>query len=1470
MEDDEEYDEEVDDEEPNQRAHGREQRPSSVHQNLTTNASPSACLGSETAMEPISITLDMADRVKRQLSMHLQLLASTFVATINLSDLEETLCRPITTFVDQIHATLHRSSLLLASLSSIRNLLPLVNETRKFVHEFAGLSILPCFSSSSEDRAQLLNTPSIPLPFFLMDYILRSALWPYPDLLPPGLASPKALVPPRQRGLFTADEDGLIVLGIANFAEASPKRFAALVEHCNSDTPKTAAGDKSPRMHSSFFRFVATNLLPTRTPRQLYCRKCYVDFFGRLLTQRKSTGFGPGNSTFSSRSPLGLLLQDFQSPDFASVEAKLDLLRSCVPAFARQTSSYRRTYALGSIFSRPDVWHRLPAEYRACTSSLARQMTMSCLLTSAPVPTRDCLNVRFHASSAITHFFDEAMLSWWPSLEDLEGTAHADPPPFPVSAVTSSLTSSFAVGNPVISGNLVVITSLPCAPVEPVFQVVLPPPSITVSSILPPSTAVVSHQPAKKVATTPYLSRPPFPNHPSFTVVPSRSAFALNESPSGCSLVQTSTNVSVVCRSTQTSVATPPSLTSPLKSTSPKPPSIIPPLARPFLPLMPSQSQLDITLASKATPGTASLRPIAPAPPSKPVEKSGFGVSSVRSFSNKPSTLLPHTTTMTINSAKCIRWKRRKSRLSLSGDNKGTLASVTIPSLPTSETHPSRVPGITAGIVGGFRRISPRPPNIPRPHITGTLCTLPNVRPAAARASSRSIAQSPDVVKFIQSFNQSLDRVRSTLAGAATTAIEPTSRRNATTSLIASTLSTSNSRPVVAKFLRRCGCKKNGGGSDDLLLMTRSRRSGPSMQLTWGREADEADVLYARTFLDRCRVYLSPAEHSLLVTSFSDLSNCITDQCREQAFHSPPPLLKHLSTVLNCLAGCRPLWEDFVCLLTPEQARALRLFPVYAHTSRVRSLQMALNCLIPSGKRFWCRLRKLANSREPEEMRVPVLTVAKDESIPQHPHTMTSNWRAFRRRTRRPKPKSIKEVLKSAWSLLESSLRSRYVFLAQASACLEPNHRPYSNFPQAFEVVDSLARRPDPSATPVFNSSVALSSTLPRLVDEMLPSITTSAESNLSSETFRWEISTELASCTAAGPASALLQQPGLSVGGAYRLSKTTTARQCPCPCHDHQPAQKLLPVTAAVATSHTLSTSNPSGKPAKVDSLGLRHCIKCSLRVHQGVVFVDECNFHLNHVQITWPSDFAFQQPVRSRHRFVQSNHATGSAVSTRVALESLAAYCLDPLSAPSLPDMARRQVAVQFGTTVAGAAGTKGGKTSVWHTDENEEEELDAESAASSPVASPSTTSGSSVSSAALPLASRPVPSPPSATWSSEVDDEAACFNTEAFSRNSGTRPIGYTSELTVATTGAPWSLAEDRRLLEYCRGAGSYSRVNLVLLASVWPERTLPEIVNRFKYLMRIALGEEDQQTHMFDSATESSQSSPTTALDRTLCL
>ncbi|VDQ14992.1 unnamed protein product, partial [Trichobilharzia regenti] len=51
-------------------------------------------------------------------------------------------------------------------------------------------------------------------------------------------------------------------------------------------------------------------------------------------------------------------------------------------------------------------------------------------------------------------------------------------------------------------------------------------------------------------------------------------------------------------------------------------------------------------------------------------------------------------------------------------------------------------------------------------------------------------------------------------------------------------------------------------------------------------------------------------------------------------------------------------------------------------------------------------------------------------------------------------------------------------------------------------------------------------------------------------------------------------------------LETASVHRQCPCLCHSN------------VSPNKTASVPNKSGKPAKVYSLGLRHCISCSLRV--------------------------------------------------------------------------------------------------------------------------------------------------------------------------------------------------------------------------------------------------------------------------------
>ena len=93
-------------------------------------------------------------------------------------------------------------------------------------------------------------------------------------------------------------------------------------------------------------------------------------------------------------------------------------------------------------------------------------------------------------------------------------------------------------------------------------------------------------------------------------------------------------------------------------------------------------------------------------------------------------------------------------------------------------------------------------------------------------------------------------------------------------------------------------------------------------------------------------------------------------------------------------------------------------------------------------------------------------------------------------------------------------------------------------------------------------------------------------------------------------------------------------------------------------------------------------------------------------------------------------------------------------------------------------------------------------------------------------------------------EVDDEA-CFNTEAFPQRSDgedddDRVISIMSA--GVEQSSSWSMSDDRRLLEYLRSMGRCSRRLFSKLAAHWPERSLEEIMARFKYLMLVAYGED----------------------------
>lgn len=95
-------------------------------------------------------------------------------------------------------------------------------------------------------------------------------------------------------------------------------------------------------------------------------------------------------------------------------------------------------------------------------------------------------------------------------------------------------------------------------------------------------------------------------------------------------------------------------------------------------------------------------------------------------------------------------------------------------------------------------------------------------------------------------------------------------------------------------------------------------------------------------------------------------------------------------------------------------------------------------------------------------------------------------------------------------------------------------------------------------------------------------------------------------------------------------------------------------------------------------------------------------------------------------------------------------------------------------------------------------------------------------------------------------EVGDEA-CFNTEAFTQCNREEQIPPVTTTAPSPTGgggqsSAWSMAEDRRILEYFRDVGRCSSRLFRKLAAQWPERSMEEMMARFKYLMLVAYGED----------------------------
>nr|CDS31069.1 conserved hypothetical protein [Hymenolepis microstoma] len=1199
------------------------------------------------------------DRLRRQLTMHLQLLCSTLLVCSHRVDLEASVCNAIRmSFTDFYSAFQDAKSNPLSYVTNLSELNDTFSSAYAFMLEFAGLSILPLPPRINSNSA--FNPPLIPLPFTVLDFVLRSPIWAYPQLLPRGLASrPHTL----SKKFFTDDEDCLLVLGLANIIEFAPHKFQLFLEtlNCGEKIKAAKRSEKTDSRKSKVYSYIRKSLIPTKSTIQLQNRKNYIE------NDIRKDKFGVRRS---SKSSFYLLLCDLTSGNFSDLESQRGLLRLCVTNFASRTisgSSLNQEVGgsvvavqIGSTFSRPLCWKKLPPEYAQCCMVLHKQVVLG--QTGTPQPTIEALLPKYlSAIKGMQHFFLEAMLTWWPTTEPVE-TIEQDNEEERCEVDRRFVKEECPERDaPVTSDRN---PSIPrCS--SPSTNTGLP---STVTAV--PST---SHQQAVQVVVT---------NTVSPMLVPT-----VLQQPTTSALPMPLLNV-VLCQ----------------------------------MPLSTTHLQ---------------QRPVS----------DGF-TSNVAAAQTIPPDSQPQT------------------------NNKGT---------------PAREP-------------APKPylkPVLAKPPVSKKNAEHSRQKISAKRAITltRSTPKQPpsflpQVGKTVSSFHIVLDRGLRGLA------------------LPACTSESSDT----ARLLRRC------------------RRESPAWLPNIPKTitvADESDVRRARCLLDRIHMHLGHQVYTQVVL----------------ALREDPPFLE---CILHLLSPSRPLWEEFINLcLTHGQARSLQLYPIYAHLRRVGEIHSLLKASLPRATRLWARLRKLADSRESEELRIPATDEAPSlsDSLLRHPKK-----RRRRRRKRlsgedeqEEKQKPAIDVYRTAWSLLETALKDRFTLLAQTAISLDPMQKPYSNFPQTFEVVDTLARKKISSVgvessriNLLQNDSGSLPAPLPRLVEH--PSFV---------ETSQWETSTELSS-------------------NAPTIVKSKSANRCPCPCH----------IGKAVKTEiFQLQTPSPVGRSAaKADSLGMRHCIRCSLRVQQGILYVDECNFHLNHVKISWPDGFV--PPSTSINTF-SSNSLNNTALpscltttsaSAQQALQALGEYVESSTLSNtqtceiSVPDLAKRQVSVNFEELVLPQTwkvhdlpGSISESLAVEQDEEEEEEEIEEEA---------DSQGGDDF------LFDEPCENSPSFFQPPpiEIDDEA-CFNTEAFyQRNEETddtedeignekkkvvvpipSSVPRRQQCTLNTaeeveTEATWSMAEDRKLLEYFNGIENCTANHFRDLAAEWPQRSPQELAARFKYLMLVAYGED----------------------------
>ncbi|KAL3320788.1 hypothetical protein Ciccas_000534 [Cichlidogyrus casuarinus] len=384
----------------------------------------------------------------------------------------------------------------------------------------------------------------------------------------------------------------------------------------------------------------------------------------------------------------------------------------------------------------------------------------------------------------------------------------------------------------------------------------------------------------------------------------------------------------------------------------------------------------------------------------------------------------------------------------------------------------------------------------------------------------------------------------------------------------------------VAKRLKaRCSAEGRAGHISDFNLIAHPDRlnsRGPASQY------DHLDTKRAESFLHRSRLCLPLESHKELLHLLRELSAIMTTSCSPSASIECPEkqtaFLKLMSRVMLILRFCRPLYEDFVLLLTPQQARILGCYSTLKNLFRLDVVQRSLIELKPS-KRFVCRLRNLASVQDVEAHAFTVGDTSQTEnSIAGLSFCRRSLITSRLLKSKHVDQISMPEAVSKTWQLINPSLRRHPLLHSQMNLCLDSTLPSSVNFAESYEECNILSRK----------SSLVEGTALTRNSFVNLDGIEedTSLSSERASET---KIPARVATATTHGG----------------------HLRPCNCPCHGFK-AQAPRKVNSGLKRQLKRPVSQNM-------SVNLRHCIKCALRVHKGIVYIDECNFYMNEVEITW-----------------------------------------------------------------------------------------------------------------------------------------------------------------------------------------------------------------------------------------------------------